>query len=80
MPSVLFILLLALVVFGPRRLPEIAAKILRAKRPWEQLMGLITESVSPDGQGSVSTSRSSAEPAIAPIGPSSSLAKSESGD
>ncbi len=27
MPDVLFILLLALVVFGPRKLPEIAAKV-----------------------------------------------------
>jgi Sec-independent protein translocase protein TatA len=80
MPSVLFILVLALVVFGPRRLPGIAARILRAKRPWEQLMGLITESDSRDGQGSVSTSRPSAEPTIVPIGPSSSLAKSEGVD
>ena len=80
MPSILFILLLTLVVFGPRRLPEIAAKILPAKRPWEQLKGLLTEPVSRDDQGSVTTSRSRAEPAIVAIGPSPSLGESKDGN
>ena len=83
MPSVLFILLLALVIFGPRKLPEIVTNILPKGQPWERLMSLMTKSVRPDSQELVSISESSAElpkPAIALIEPSSSLAKSVGGE
>jgi hypothetical protein len=83
MPSVLFILLLALVIFGPRKLPAIATKILPAGQPWERLTRLITESLCRGGQDLVSISGSGAEPlrpAIAPIEPSSSPAKSVGGE
>ena len=78
MPSILFILLIAFLIFGPRKLPEIATKILPVGQPWERLTRLITESVSRGSQELVSILESSAEPpkpAIAPIEASSSLAK-----
>lgn len=83
MPNILFILLLALVIFGPRKLPEIITNILPKGQAWEKLMSLMTESVSPGSQELVSISDSSAEPpklAIAPTEPSPSLAKSVGGE
>jgi Sec-independent protein translocase protein TatA len=83
MPSMLFILLIAFLIFGPRKLPEIVTNILPTGQPWKKLMRLITESVSPGSQELVSTSESSAEPpkpAIALIEPSSSLVKSVGGE
>src|SRR5208282_488423 len=78
MPNILFILLLALVIFGPRKLPEIVTNILPKGQPWERLMSLMTKSVSPGSQELVSISESSAEqPKLtpAPVEPLSSLAK-----
>jgi hypothetical protein len=83
MPNILFILLLALVIFGPRKLPEIVTNILPKGQPWEKLMSLITKSASPGSQELVSISESSAEPprpAIVPIEPASSLVKSVGGE
>ncbi|MGB8888437.1 MAG: twin-arginine translocase TatA/TatE family subunit [Candidatus Korobacteraceae bacterium] len=60
MPNVLFILLLALVVFGPEKLPEIAAKILAPGKPWERLLRLMTESVGGSSQELTSAPESSA--------------------
>jgi mttA/Hcf106 family len=83
MPNILFILLLALIIFGPRKLPEIVTNILPKGQPWEKLMSLMTKSVSAASQELVSISGSSAEPpkpAIAPIEPPSSLAKSVGGE
>jgi hypothetical protein len=83
MPSILFILLIAFLIFGPRKLPEIVTNILPVGQPWERLTRLIAESVSRGSQELVSISRSGAEPpkpAIAPIEPSSSLAKPVGGE
>ena len=83
MPNILFILLLAFLIFGPRKLQELATNFLPQGQPWEKLLSLMTKSVSPSSQELVSISESSAEPpkpAIAPIEPSSSLAKSVGGE
>jgi hypothetical protein len=83
MPSVLFILLLALVIFGPRKLQQIARNNLPTGKPWEKLMSLMTKVASPGNQGLALISgphAESPEPAIATIEPPSSLAKSEGGD
>jgi mttA/Hcf106 family protein len=80
MPSILFILLLALVIFGPRKLPEIATKILPVGQPWGRLTRLITELVSRANQELVSIAELGAEPprsAIAPIESPSSVGKYE---
>jgi hypothetical protein len=79
MPSVVFILLLALVIFGPRKLREITSNVLPTEQPWEKLMSLMAKFMSPGNQGLASISASGAEPpkpAIAQTEPSSSLVKS----
>ena len=60
MPDVLFILLLALVIFGPKQLPEMAGKILPPGRAWDRLMNMMTESLSRGSQESISTPGSGA--------------------
>ena len=83
MPSILFILLIAFVVFGPRKLPGIAAKVLRPREPWEQLMKQMTESLSDRSRGAGSISTSSVgqpKPTATPAELLSSLAKSAGGD
>jgi Sec-independent protein translocase protein TatA len=83
MPSILFILLIAFLVFGPRKLPEIATQALRAREPWERMMKQLTESLSDHSRGSDSTSTSSAgqpKPAATPAELLLSLAKSAGGD
>jgi len=83
MPSILFILLLAFVVFGPRKLPEIATQALRAREPWERLMKQLTESLSDRSRGSDSISTSSAgqpKPTATQAELGSPLAKSAGGD
>jgi Sec-independent protein translocase protein TatA len=61
MPSILFILLITFLVFGPRKLPEIATQALRAREPWERLMKQLTQSLSDHSRGSDLSSTSSAE-------------------
>jgi Sec-independent protein translocase protein TatA len=83
MPSILFISLIAFLVFGPRKLPEIATQALRAREPWERLMKQLTESLNDHSRGSDSISTSSAEPPKPTATPAdllSSLAKSAGGD
>jgi Sec-independent protein translocase protein TatA len=83
MPSILFILLIAFLVFGPRKLPEIATRVLRAREPWERLKKQLTESLSDRSRGSDSISTSSAgqpKPTTTPAELLSSLAKSAGGD
>jgi Sec-independent protein translocase protein TatA len=46
MPDVLFILLLALVVFGPRKLPEIAAKVGRYMAHFPRMRRELLDNVS----------------------------------
>jgi Sec-independent protein translocase protein TatA len=50
MPSILFILLLALVIFGPRKLLHVATNMVPTQHPWEKLMSLVTGSVDADKQ------------------------------
>jgi len=50
MPSMLFILLLALVIFGPRKLLHVATNMVPTEHPWEKLMRLMTGSVDADTQ------------------------------
>lgn len=45
MPAILFILLLALVIFGPRKLLHVATNVVPTGDPWEKLMSLMTDSV-----------------------------------
>jgi Sec-independent protein translocase protein TatA len=84
MPSILFILLIAFVVFGPRKLlPEIAAQVVRAREPWERLIKQLTESLSDRSRESDSISTPSAgqpKPTATPAELLSSLAKSAGGD
>jgi Sec-independent protein translocase protein TatA len=42
MPSILFILLLALVIFGPRKLLHAATNMAPGQHPWQKLMSLMT--------------------------------------
>jgi hypothetical protein len=82
MPSVLFILLIALAIFGTRKMRELATNILSKGQPWEKLMGLMTEPVSPRNQKLVPPSGWSAELsklAATPAGQPSWLAKSIGG-
>jgi Sec-independent protein translocase protein TatA len=44
MPTILFILLLALVIFGPRKLLHVATNMASAQHPWQKLISLITAS------------------------------------
>jgi Sec-independent protein translocase protein TatA len=60
MPSILFILLIVFLVFGPKKLPEIATRVLRARESWERLMKQLTESLSDRSRGSDLISTSSA--------------------
>jgi sec-independent protein translocase protein TatB len=46
MPDMLFILLLALVIFGPKKLPEIAGQIARQLVRFRQLQSELLEQVS----------------------------------
>ena len=83
MPSILFISLIAFLVFGPRKLPEIATQALRAREPWERLMKQLTESLSDRSRGSDSISTSSAgqaKPTATPAEMLSSPANSAGGD
>lgn len=46
MPDVLFILLLALVVFGPKKLPEIAAKVGKYMAQFQRMKRDLLDNVS----------------------------------
>jgi Sec-independent protein translocase protein TatA len=50
MLTVLFILLLVLVIFGPRKLLHVATNAVPTKHPLEKLMSLMTGSVDADTQ------------------------------
>jgi len=50
MPSILFILLLALVIFGPRKLLHVATHMVTTQHPWEKLISLMSGSVDADTQ------------------------------
>lgn len=50
MPSILFILLLALVIFGPRKLLQVAKNVVPTQHPWEKLMSLMNGPVDADTQ------------------------------
>jgi len=50
MPTILFILLLALVIFGPRKLLHVATNVVPTGHPLEKLMSLMTGSVDADTQ------------------------------
>jgi Sec-independent protein translocase protein TatA len=50
MPSISFILLLALVIFGPRKLLHVATNMVPTQHPWEKLMSLMTGSADADTQ------------------------------
>jgi Sec-independent protein translocase protein TatA len=85
MPSILFISLIAFLVVGPRKLPEIATQALRAREPWERLMKQLTQSLSGHSLGSDSDSISTSsagqpKPTATPAELPSSLAKSAGGD
>ena len=49
MPDMLFILLLALVIFGPKKLPEIAGQIARQLVRFRQLKSELLSQVSAEG-------------------------------
>jgi sec-independent protein translocase protein TatB len=49
MPDMLFILLLALVIFGPKKLPEIAGQIARQLVRFRQLKSELLEQISAEG-------------------------------
>jgi Sec-independent protein translocase protein TatA len=83
MPSILFISLIAFLVFGARKLPEIATQALRARESWERLMKQLTESLGDRSRGSDSISTpgaGQAKPTATPAELLSSLAKSAGGD
>lgn len=61
MPSILFIALLALVIFGPRKLLHVATNMVPTQHPWEKLMGLMTGSVDADTQEAGSPRESNTE-------------------
>ena len=61
MPSILFILLLALVIFGPRKLLHVATNVVPTQHPWEKLMSLMTGSVDADTQEAGSLRESNTE-------------------
>jgi Sec-independent protein translocase protein TatA len=61
MPNILFILLLALVIFGPRKLLRVATNMVPTQHPWEKLMSLMTGSVNADTPEAGSLRESSAD-------------------
>ena len=69
MPSILFILLLALVIFGPRKLLHVATNMVPTQPPWEKLMSLMTRSVDADTQelGSLRESRTESPERLAAL-------------
>ena len=76
MPTILFILLLALVIFGPRKLLHLATNVAPTGNPLEKLMSLMTGSMDADTQevGSLrESSTASPEPVAAPSKPLPSL-------
>jgi hypothetical protein len=76
MPSILFILLLALVIFGPRKLLQVATNMFPTQHPWEKLKSLMTGSVDADAweAGSLRESYTeSPEQLVAPSEPNPSL-------
>ena len=82
MPSILFIVLIAFLVFGPRKLPQIATQTLRVREPWERLMKQLTESLSDRSRSdSIPTSNAGqTKPMATPADLLSPLAKSADGD
>lgn len=76
MPTILFILLLALVIFGPKKLLHVVTNVVPTRHPLEQLMSLMTGSVDTDTQevGSLQgSSTDSPERVAAPSEPLPSL-------
>lgn len=75
MLTILFILLLALVIFGPRKLVHVATNVVPAEHPLEKLMSLMTGSVDVDTQevGSCESSTESPKRVAARSGPLLSL-------
>lgn len=83
MPSILFILVLALVIFGPRKLVHVATQMVPTQHPWEKLMSLLTGSVDTQTQkaGSLRESNTdSSERLAAPTEPLSSLTARTDGE
>jgi len=77
MPNILFILLLALVIFGPRKLLHVATTMVPTQHPWEKLMSVMTGSVDADTQEAGSLPESNTDspaPLAASSEPLSSLA------
>ena len=72
MPSILFILLLALVILGPRKLLQAATNMVPMQHPWEKLTSLMTGAISgaTEESGSLQGSNEgSPEHVTAPIEP-----------
>jgi Sec-independent protein translocase protein TatA len=61
MTSILFILLLALVIFGPRKLLHVATTMVPTQHPWEKLMSLMTGSMDAETQEAGSLRESDTE-------------------
>ena len=82
MPSILFILLLALVIFGPRKLLRVATNMVPTEHPWEKLMSLVTGSADADTQEArfYRASTESPERPAAPSKPLPSLTVSVGGE
>jgi Sec-independent protein translocase protein TatA len=74
MPSILFILLLALVIFGPRKLLHVATNMVPTQHPWEKLMSLMTGSADADTQEAGSLRESNTESPERLAAPSEPLA------
>ena len=51
MPSILFILLLALVIFGPRKLLHVATNMAPGQHPWQKLMSFMTDATDTEEPG-----------------------------
>ena len=62
MPSILFILILALIIFGPRKLLDITSRMAPSTHSWKKLFGLMTGSGSAGCQEPISAPESSVEP------------------
>ena len=73
MPSILFILLLALVIFGPRKLLRVATNMVPTQHPWEKLMSLVTGSADAYTQEARLLQQSNTESPERPAAPSEPL-------
>jgi sec-independent protein translocase protein TatA len=69
MPELLVIFLIALVVFGPRRLPEIGRSLGRSIAEFKRAMNQLQETLEEEVRKEESVSRSSAEGATSDTKP-----------